>query len=237
MDEGDWGVKTLAVIMPRYCNNPTTDQIINKCISAVLTHSDHRFQTTLTVVDDGSSVPFTPRENVKLIEHGRNRGIAVGWNTGWKANPDADFLCWLNADCEVTPGWSFPLVAAAEQLGLIAMPYTNGEKSDGLGITGWCFLTSKDTAEKIGPFDETFVPARYEDTDWFHRAIYYHQIPLANVPTSNVLHTRMEGGTKEINRMDLLHMANRFRYSWKHNVDPNGMPPFWKSPLPEVEIE
>lgn len=230
-------MKTLAVIMPRYCNNEITDSNTNRCIQAVLDHQASRFITTLTVVDDGSSIPFKPRENVRLIEHGNNRGVAVGWNTGWKANSNADFLCWLNADCEVTPGWSWPLVVAAEQVGVIAMPYTNGSKSDRLGITGWCFLTTRHLAEKIGPFDETFVPARYEDTDWFHRAIYYHKIPLVNVPLSNVIHQRMEGGTKDLNRLEYLHTANRFRYAWKHNVNPNDIPPFWKAPLPEVDIE
>lgn len=230
-------MKTLAVIMPRFAHTPQVHEITERCIQAVLSHPDPRFHTTLTVVDDGSTIPFKEREGVKLIDHVVNKGIAVGWNDGWKANPQADFYCWLNADCEVTKGWSFPLVATAEDLPVIAMPYTNGEKSDGVGITGWCFLTSRQMAEKIGHFDETFVPAQYEDTDWFHRAIYHHQIALVNVPSSNVLHTRKEGGTKQLDRFNYLHLANRFRYAWKHGVDPNDTPPFWKQPLPEVVIE
>lgn len=230
-------MKTLAVIIPRFANNEATSKIIDLTVETVLKYPDTRFDTTVTVVDDGSQIPFVPRDGVKLVEHGYNRGIAVGWNTGWKANPQADFLCWLNGDCLVTPEWSFPLVASVEQLDIIAMPYTNGEKSDGIGVAGWCFMTSKHLAEKIGPFDETFVPARYEDTDWFHRAIYYHKIPLANVPSSNVIHERMQGGTKDIKRMDYLHLANKMRYCWKHNVNPDEIPPFWRYPLPEVDIE
>jgi GT2 family glycosyltransferase len=167
--------------------------------------------------------------------------VAPAWNTGWKANPRADFYCWINADCEVTSGWSFPLVANAEQMPVIAMPFTNGVKSDGIGITGWCFVASRETAEKIGYFDETFVPAQYEDTDWFHRAIYQHQIALVNLPVSNVIHERQRGGSRELpnfnTRWKYLHMSNRFRYAWKHGVDPNDSPPFWKSPLPDVELE
>ena len=231
-------MKELAVIVPRYANTAPVHEITNQCIDKILEYQDTRFRTTLTVIDDGSLIGFTLKEGVRILHHGYNRGIAVGWNTGWRANPNADFYCWINADCEVTPGWAFPLVATAEQIGAIAMPYTNGEKSDGLGITGWCFLTSQEIANQIGPFDETFVPARYEDTDWFHRAIYTHRIPLVSVPSSNVIHTRMKGGTKDVRRMDLLHTANRLRYSWKHNLDPNDdIPPFWKKPLPEVDIE
>lgn len=230
-------MKTLAVIMPRYAYNEETDAITDHCIAKVLEHVDTRFKTTLTVVDDGSKIKFKERDGVKLIEHGNNRGVAVGWNTGWSANPDADFYCWINADCEVTPNWSYPLVVVAEKMDVIAMPYTNGEKSDGLGITGWCFLGRKNVVDRIGPFDETFVPAQYEDTDWFHRAIYQHHIALVNVPSSNVLHERRKGGTKSIQRFNWLHVANRFRYAWKHNVDPDGSPPFWKAPLPDIILE
>jgi GT2 family glycosyltransferase len=230
-------VKTLAVIMPRYAQDEETDTLTYHCIQAVLDNPDPRFHTTLTVVDDGSQIPMKPIENVRLIEHGINRGIAVGWNNGWKANPEADFYCWLNADCEVTPGWSFPLVAAAEQLDCIAMPYTNGKKAWSMGFVGWCFLASKSTANRIGYFDETFVPAQYEDTDWFHRAIYEHHVPIVNLPASNVLHDRKHGGTQFVPRFQWLHLANRYRYAWKHNVDPEHAPPMYKTPLPDVDLE
>ncbi len=229
-------MKTLKIIMPRYANDRETHELTERCISAILHNPDPRFETRLTVVDDGSTIPPVNRAGVQLLQHEGNRGIACGWNTGWDSG-DADFLCWINADCEVTPGWSFPLVAAAEAMDVIAMPFTNGEKSDGIGITGWCFLTRGDLAKKIGPFDETFVPAQYEDTDWFHRAIFRHKIALVNVPSSNVLHTRKRGGTAVLQRFDALHMANRFRYMWKHGVDVNTSPPFWKQPLPDIIIE
>ena len=236
-------MKTLAVIIPMYLPDKATAELAGRCLDA-LHQSDDRFLTVIRVVDDGSpmAVPHRmsdadDRHRIRYSSHQQNRGIAVAWNTGWQAEKDADFLCWLNADCEVTKEWAFPLIVAAEQLGCIAMPYTNGEKSDGLGITGWCFLAARETAERIGPFDETFVPARYEDVDWMHRAVYTHQIPLVNVPSSNVVHERAHGGTAAIPRMELLHTANRFRYAWKHNQDPTLPPPFWRTPLPDVVIE
>jgi GT2 family glycosyltransferase len=223
--------------MPLYNHDDATLNTTKRCIQALLDHQDERFHTRLTVVDDGSPLTLDGSPVFQSIAHTHNRGIAVGWNSGWRANPKSDFYCWINSDCEVTPGWAFPLIAAVEQLHCIAMPYTNGEKSDGIGITGWCFLTSREIAETIGPFDETFVPAQYEDTDWFHRAIYQHRIPLVNVPISNVLHVRQQGGTKALQRFHYLHMANRFRYAWKHGVDPALSPPFWNQPLPDVDVE
>jgi GT2 family glycosyltransferase len=230
-------MKTLAVIMPRFANNKETHELTETCISALLHHIDERFITSLTVVDDGSRIPPVKRAGVSYIQHESNRGIACGWNTGWRANRDADFLCWINADCEVTANWAFPLVAAVEQMDIIAMPFTNNEKAHGNGIAGWCFLTRQDLANKIGPFDESFVPAQYEDTDWFHRAIYYHKIPIANVTSSNVLHTGKRGGTADVQRFNLLHMANRYRYAWKHGTNPADSPPFWKNPIPDILIE
>jgi len=230
-------MKTLAVIVPTYIPDSETLLVAERCLDQLLVHQDDRFEMVVRVVDDGSPHPVARRAAMRYAEHGRNRGIAVAWNTGWRAEPTADFYCWLNVDCEVTKEWAFPLIAAAEQLGCISMPYTNGEKSDGIGITGWCFLTTRAVAERIGPFDETFVPARYEDTDWFHRAIFQHQIPLVNVSVAHVLHARAQGGTQAIPRMDWLHQANRLRYAWKHNVDPTLPPPFWRQPLPDVEIE
>lgn len=234
-------MKTLAVIIPRYVHNPEVNALTERTIDKLVEHADHRFAQTITVVDNGSTIPWQERSNVDYYRWEENKGIAPAWNHGWRMNPRADFYCWLNADCEVTPGWSYPLVVVAEQMPVISMPYTNGEKNDGVGITGWCFLTSRETADKIGPFDEAFVPAQYEDTDWFHRAIYQHRIALVNLPTSNVLHERKKGGTKNLpnfeTRWQYLHMANRMRYAWKWGVDPNDTPPFWKSPLPDVEIE
>jgi GT2 family glycosyltransferase len=239
VDEGSGvGVmKTLSVIMPRYANTPEIADTTDKSLTALLANRDERFTTTITVVDDGSKIKMEPREGIRIIEHGQNRGIAVGWNTGWKANPMADFYCWINADCIVTPNWSFPLVVAAEQMDCISFPYTNGKKWNKHGISGWCFLTSRQNAERIGPFDETFVPAQYEDTDWFHRAVYEQKIALVNLPSSNVLHLGSKGGVSQVDRFQWLHLANRYRYCWKHNVNPEGSPPFYKAPLPDVDLE
>ena len=234
-------MKTLAVIIPRYVHTPEVNKLTNETIDRLFEFKDERFGQTITVVDNGSTIPFEERQEVNYIKWDENLGVAPAWNRGWQENPRASFYCWLNADCFVTKGWAYPLVVAAEQMDVISMPYTNGEKSDGIGITGWCFLTRKDIAEKIGFFDETFVPAQYEDTDWFHRAIYTHRIALVNLPTSNVLHERRKGGTETLpnfeTRWKYLHMANRCRYAWKHGVDVNDSPPFWKQPLPDVEIE
>lgn len=175
---------------------------------------------------------------IEVIEVDNTTGkncIAAAWNTGWK-RARGEFLCWLNSDCAVTARWDEPLCQVADSFPVIAMPYTDGQKSDGVGITGWCFVARTDTAERIGPFDEQFTPAYYEDTDWFQRAIDLG-IPLANVPASNVLHVRGRGGTVGLGTArDRIFVANRDRYYTKHRLNPNLPPPFWSVPLIDIEV-
>ena len=175
------------------------------------------------VIDNGSA----HRRNLKAsarINWVANKGIAPAFNQGamWA---HGDVFCFLNSDCLVEPGWDEPLYNCAKVGNVIAHPWTNGEKSDGIGVTGWCFVMSKWTWEVVGPFDEAFVPAFYEDTDYFER-LYKTGGKMWSVPAANVLHTR--GSDR-----DLLFLANRIRYAWKHQLDPNDAPHFWKQPLPE----
>lgn len=231
--------RVLGVIIPRYVHSEKADDTTNRTVQRVLQVASPSLITKVYVVDNGSTLPFTiQNERINYTKWGDNKGVAAAWNEGWRKAYDASFLCWLNADCLVEAGWDKALCIAADQLGCIAMPYTNGVKSDGVGVTGWCFVAAVDVAERIGPFDEQFSPAYYEDTDWFHRAIQLN-IPLLNVPTANVQHTRRQGGTEDapwFKHVDKLHIANRYRFSWKHGLDPAEPPAFWKEPLPNVEF-
>ena len=188
----------------------------------------------LIVVDNGSTYPPAQTTTAWLA----NRGIAPAWNEG-RRHARGDVLCFLTATTEVTPGWSEPLVVVARRGRYITMPYTNGIKAyGGLGVTGWCWVLTRELADEIGPFDETFVPIQYEDTDFYHRAIYEHGVELVNVPASNV---RRHPGPKSYQswpqeRINWIHWANRFRYGFKHGVDPQDIPPFWKQPLRDVEV-
>jgi GT2 family glycosyltransferase len=229
-------MKRLSVIIPRFANTAPVHEITNQTIDTVLKNKSDKFDTEVVVVDDGSLIQLDRRDDIWLYRNEVNSGVAHSWNLGIKNRPNSDFYCFLNSDCLVEPGWDFPLVVAAEQMPVVAMPFTNGEQSDGVGVTGWCFLTSKQIFDRIGLFDESFSPAYYEDTDWFHRAINL-DIALVNVEGSNVRHTRGQGGTGWLKRKDYLHLSNRFRYAWKHGVDPNDIPPFWKEPLPIISLD
>jgi GT2 family glycosyltransferase len=209
----------LSVIIPVWDQTPEraalTEQVVNRVWDVAAT------PTEVLVVDNGSKV----RQHLKAsarTDWYTNKGIAPAFNEGMRM-AHGDFLCFLNSDCLVEPGWDKALVECADSGDYVACPWTNGEKSDGLGITGWCFVVSKATATVVGPFDETFVPAFYEDTDWFQR-LYDAGGQLWSVKAARVHHTR--GSDR-----DLLFVANRVRFAWKHKTDPNDAPHFWKQPL------
>ena len=220
----------LSVIVPTYCMTPETRDLAQDNLARICDVATVEYE--LVVVDNASTFPPT----FVRARFPENYGVAPAWNEG-RRWANGDVLAFVTCTTRVEPGWDAKLVAVATSGRYIAMPYTNGEKPYGLGITGWCFVVTRALADEIGPFDETFVPVQYEDTDWFHRAIYQHGVELVNVPGANV--TRAAGKQTLATapwgkRQNLIHMANRFRYAWKHDLDPNDVPPFWKTTLRDV---
>jgi hypothetical protein len=250
----------LAVIVPRYAMTPEVAEVTEANLRRIKEVA--QIPTTLVVIDNGSKIPLNPdlrkdravvgSKNVIVdvyVEWPENRGVAPAWNEGrWQSagawqktkRPLPDVFAFVTSTTTVEPGWDTRLCQVAMSGRYIAMPFTNGEKPyNGLGITGWCWAISRELADEVGLFDETFVPVQYEDTDFFHRAIYDHGVELVNVAGANVRRTtgrQSVAGAPWGNRFNLIHMANRFRYAWKHNLDPNDTPPFWKSPLRTIEV-
>lgn len=225
----------LSVIVPVWNNTPELARMTEDNLDTL--NKLKSVPTQLDIIDNGSPYPARSLPYGSMyIEWDSNRGIAPAWNYG-ASHSDQDVLCFLNTDCVVEEGWDSKLVEVALAGPYIAMPYTNGAKSDGIGITGWCFAISRDMFYHVGPFDETFVPAYYEDTDFFHRAIQ-KGMELVNVPGANVLHERGTS-TREApwykNGRDILFMANRLRYAWKHGLDHNAPPHFWTKPLRDYD--
>lgn len=137
----------------------------------------------------------------------------------------------LNSDCKVEPGWDVALYEAANDGRRVAYPYT--DHCDGLGFTspdqagtaGWCFMLSKQLYEEIGVFDEWFNPAFCEDTDYWHRA-WELGVELSPVPAARVVHARRTTANTDP-RVDMLLQGHRYKYGWKHGVDPHRAPPYY----------
>ena len=79
--------------------------------------------------------------------------------------------------------------------------------------------------DEVGVFDEWFNPAFCEDTDYWHRA-WQMGIELSPVPAARVVHARRTTASTDA-RVDMLLQGHRYKYGWKHGVDPHRAPPYY----------
>lgn len=221
----------LSVVMPIYNLNPDLARMTQRNLGRMW---DAR-TVPLEVIGVENGSPCEVEAAVSTWIHWpQNRGIAPAWNAGL-AQAHGDVIAFVTTSTAVEPGWDKALRDAARS-GAIAFPLTDEgdgprKHRDGTGVAGWCWAMSRETAERIGPFDESFSPAWYEDTDYFYRATQLG-IPLVSVPAAVVKHAR-SSTTSKLSNWPLLFMSQRLRFAWKHGLDPDAPPPFWRTPLPD----
>jgi len=222
----------LSVTIPVWSRTTELADIARRTIERVWDVA--RVPTEVVVIDNGSpvEVPLPAR----VYRYPENRGVSVGWNTGIRLS-SAPVVAVLNSDCRVEPGWDEALLGATTDGRRIAFPYT--DHCDGQGFTrpdqggtaGWCFVLTRELYDEIGPFDEWFSPAFCEDTDYWHRA-WKLGVELSPVPAARVVHARRTSSQPEPDR---LLQAHRYKYGWKHNVDPDRAPPYYNREIVDYE--
>ena len=193
-----------------------------------------RLQTEVIVIDNGSPVERPLPARVHRFPE--NRGVATAWNAGIHL-ARAPVIAVLNSDCLVEPGWDEALYEAATTGRRIAFPYTDHCDGEGFrqpdqgGTAGWCYMLTRELYDEIGPFDEWFNPAYGEDTDYWHRA-WELGIELSPVPAARVTHAR-RSSMREDDQADVLLLGHRYKYGWKHGVDPLAAPPYYNREIVE----
>ncbi len=217
----------LSITIPVWSRTPELAEMARRTIERIWEVA--RIPTEVVVVDNGS--PYTaPRLPAKVYRYPENKGVATGWNTGVRLS-SAPVVVVLNSDCMVEPGWDVALFEAASEGRRVAFPYT--DHCDGLGYSspdqggtaGWCFMFARSLYDEIGVFDEWFNPAFCEDTDYWHRA-WQMGIDLVPVPAARVVHARRTTASTDA-RVDMLLQGHRYKYGWKHGVDPHRAPPYY----------
>jgi glycosyltransferase involved in cell wall biosynthesis len=222
----------LSITIPVWSRTPELADTARRTIERVWEVA--RIPTEVVVIDNGS--PVETHLPARVYRYPENRGVSVGWNTGLRLS-SAPVVAVLNSDCWVEPGWDETLLDAATDGRRIAFPYT--DHCDGRGFTrpdqggtaGWCFVLTKDLYEEVGPFDEWFSPAFCEDTDYWHRA-WQLGIELSPVPAARVVHGRR---TSSLAGSEQLLQAHRYKYGWKHDVDPHRAPPYYNREIVDYE--
>ena len=86
-------------------------------------------------------------------------------------------------------------------------------------------MLTKDLYDEIGLFDEWFNPAFGEDTDYWHRA---WQLGIELVTGSRGARSCTPAARRRApTHADLLLQGHRYKYGWKHGVDPLRAPPYY----------
>jgi glycosyltransferase involved in cell wall biosynthesis len=222
----------LSVVVPVWSRTPELADMARQTIEAVWSAS--QVATEVIVIDNGSPYQIELPATVHRFEE--NRGVATAWNTGVTL-ARAPVIAILNSDCVVERGWDVALMEAATTGRRIAFPYTDHGDGQGFrqpdqgGTAGWCFVLTRQLLEEIGTFDERFNPAYGEDTDYWHRA-WEMGIELSPVPSARVRHTR-RATAKLDPHVEWLLQGHRYKYGWKHGVDPLRAPPYYNRPIIE----
>jgi GT2 family glycosyltransferase len=158
----------------------------------------------LLIIDNGAkTTDWSPTWNqwVSKIWHLKfpsNLGVPVSWNLGIKSVPMSDY--WLIANFDIEWGGD-SLKLFAEQSSADKLLLSNGSPE-------WCaFSIGSKVVEKVGLFDESFVPAYFEDTDYRRRADFLGvNVESSFIPVAHDNSSTLKAGFQRQN--DLSFAAN-----------------------------
>lgn len=175
--------------------------LTKRVLESILKHT--LLPCRVILIDNGScdgTVDFLKTLNgnatvkIEKIFNKENLGFVRAVNQGMQIS-QADYICLMNNDCLVTPGWLSRMIEVARstpQIGIV------NPASNTLGIrparnqsiddynrqivdykneyveldscVGFCMLIKRELIEKVGYLSEEFSPLFFEDTDYSMRA-------------------------------------------------------------------
>ena len=149
--------------------------------------------------------------------------------SGWRRAP---MVVVLNSDCRVEPGWDVALYEAASDGRRVAFPYT--DHCDGQGFTspdqggtaGWCFMLSHGRSTTRSACSTSGSTPRSARTPTTGTAPGRWASSSRRSPprTSCTRGARPRAPTPAV---DMLLQGHRYKYGWKHGVDPHRAPPYY----------
>lgn len=127
-----------------------------------------------------------PSEKTTIYKPGRNLGVAASWNHAIRTllpSDDAGHLIMACDDMDLYGNTIESLVAAADAHPAVGYfwPQYNAHTMFGVYLLRrWCF-------DQVGPFDENFYPAYFEDNDYCYR-LKLAGVPIMEVPGCGMNH-------------------------------------------------
>lgn len=218
--------KTYSVILTSRIHREAHLDTVRTCIMNIRYFSDLD-DVEFIVSDDASEFGADElREHADIyIRRKTPLGCAWGWNQGLKV-ANGEYLIVISDDVFVGEGWikgmrdaldKFPR-AMVSSLGLTNVFDQKGIQESRVWFPGWIFMFRRETLDKVGYFDQQFMPFNYEDVDYWTR-VYKAGYTTARNFDIKVQHKEGQvihnvEGNGEIDK------ANRERYLKKWGFDP-----------------
>lgn len=214
-----------------------------QCLKGLAAHTPEGVCEIIVVNNgstDGTQEYLDSQPNVRAIHLDSNAGVGPAWNIGIRESK-GDYVCVINNDIVVTPGWLEALLWPFEHEPLVWCTgpiFTRLEKpprfddlarrvaaSEPLlvsgGIIGFCFMLSREAIEHLGEFDERFETAWFEDTDYYMRLLHAGH-PPALATNCLIHHYETRTARKELtDTVSIIQRnAKRFVTKWGRLIDP-----------------
>lgn len=163
-------MKTVTVAVPTYRRYDLLVQMLIKSAEFGTRLPDRYY-----IIDNGGTLDQAslglPADRVVVHRPGKNLGVSASWNHGHRTL--TDHVIWACDDMALHPPTVERLVEAAEAHSDVAFFFPEHNAGTMFGV----YLMPQWAFEKIGPFDEGFYPAYFEDND------YARRIQLAGLKT------------------------------------------------------
>jgi GT2 family glycosyltransferase len=243
---------TVSIIIVTYGTGP----IVIEALDAVAEHTSTPHEVIVvdnlpTDVSNRTANLLVDLVDIRLLVVNDNLGFAGGNNYGVE-HARGDFLCFLNPDVIVGPGWLEPLVAALDDpvVGIGAPVFVNPDGSlqeagrmilsdtfttsvggdrtamfsrDVDYASAACWVVRRNDHDAIGGFDPHYHPAYFEDVDYALRMEAHGQRTRLVADVPVVHHLGHGSGRRAANAGQATHA--RFKRQWTTNLADRPEPP------------
>lgn len=230
----------VSIIMPVLNQIEMTVQCVER-IGRLTDATDYELIVINNGSTDGTRRYLDGLEDVVALHCPSNIGVGPAWNLGIET-ARGEYLCVINNDILVTPGWIDALLWPFEQderVWCTGPLFTRGPVPRDFdllaefiagsepqlvagGIVGFCFVLSRTAVDTLGLFDEQFETAWYEDTDYYCRLLASGH-PPALVTNCLIHHYETRTARSELPKAGqeiLARNERRFRKKWGRVVAP-----------------
>jgi len=234
----------ISIIIPIWQGADTIADCLRALVDASGDHPCEIICVDNASPDESAAIVAAEFPDVVLVHQPVNLGFAGGVNAGMAA-AQGDFFVLLNQDCIVQPGWLSSLMQVFERIptcgiagctilnpdgtinhagayikrpsayGVHLTEIASDQPTPADYVTGAAFAIRRTAWEVVGPLDENFYPAYYEESDYCYRA-RQHGFDIYYVPDAQVSHLF---SAREWQADPIKHAANhhqsRFRFVCK----------------------